>query len=133
MKHRSAQRTQLSAAELRGVEEEQQGASAVAFDVERDAIVLTMRSGIVTAVPRGLVPHLGEATGEDLAAAELSPNGTSLSFPRLDLDYSVRGLLREVFGFNGQPRRAAATTSPARAAAARRNGKRGGRPKKTTG
>jgi hypothetical protein len=132
VKRRPAQRAQLGVAERRGIEEQRHGASAVAFDAGRDAIVLTMRSGTVAVVPRVLVPFLSEASKEDVAAVELSPNGTSVSFPGLDIDCSVRGLLREVFGFNDQPRLAAATTSAARAAAARRNGKRGGRPKKAS-
>jgi hypothetical protein len=61
---------------------------------------------------------------------ELSPAGWLIVFPALDADYSVAGLLREIFGFTAQQRRAGATKSPARAAASRANGKKGGRPKK---
>jgi hypothetical protein len=55
---------------------------------------------------------------------------TSISFLRLDADYSVPGLIRHVLGLNEQQRAAGSVTSAAKRAAAALNGRRGGRPRK---
>jgi hypothetical protein len=120
----------IDAALERGKVEMAFGASAVSYDRRRDAVILTMRSGAVAMIPRLLIPVVADAEPRAATDLELSPLGTSLSFPRLDADLAVQGLIRRAFGVNEANRIAGATKSPARAAASRANGgKGGGRPK----
>ena len=117
-------------AERRGVEERRLSATHVSYDAPRAEILLRLYSGATVTIPRRFFFQIEHATDSELANVELSPAGWLIVFPALDADYSVVGLLRDVFGLTEQRRRAGATKSPARAAASRANGKKGGRPKK---
>jgi hypothetical protein len=121
---------EFQAAKRRGFEERWLSATHVSYDASRGEIVLRLYSGATVTIPRSFFPQIEHATAEELANVELSPAGWLIVFPALDADYSVVGLLRDVFGLTEQQRRAGATKSPARAAASRANGKKGGRPKK---
>lgn len=83
-------------------------------------------------IPRSLIPVLAKEERSAAADIELSPMGTSLRFPLLDVDFAVQGLIRHVFGVNQANRVAGATKSVARAAASRQNGRKGGRPRAKT-
>lgn len=85
-----------------------------------------MYSGTVVEIPRKLVPVIDKAPLS--ADVELSPMGSSLRWDALDADFSVPGLIREVFGMTAALRRAGATKSKARAKASKENGLLGGRP-----
>jgi hypothetical protein len=84
--------------------------------------------------PRGLVPGLERATAADIAGIALSPAGDALSWPALDLDIYLPGLVERAFGTRlfaaATGRQGGAKRSKAKAAAAKRNGAKGGRPRK---
>jgi hypothetical protein len=130
VKHRVVTDEEFQAAERRGFEERWLAAVRVSYDASRAEIVVQLYSGVTVAIPRRFFRYIEHATVEELTNVELSPAGWFIVFPALDADYSVAGLLREIFGLTEQQRRAGATKSPARAAASRLNGKKGGRPKK---
>ena len=130
VKRRPVTDEEFHAAERRGFEERWLSATCVSYDSARAEVVLELFSGVTIAIPRRFFPQVDHATASDLENVELSPAGWLIVFPALDADYSVAGLLREIFGLTEQQRRAGATKSAARAAASRTNGKKGGRPKK---
>lgn len=49
-------------------------------------------------IPRTLVPGLGQVAAADLAPPVVSPAGDALSWPALDLDVYVPGLVARAFG-----------------------------------
>jgi Protein of unknown function (DUF2442) len=99
-----------------------------------DAIELVFKGGGSMSVPRAIVPGLERASASKLEPVVLSPAGDALSWPSLDVDVSVPGLVERAFG----TRLFAASTgsrggrrgSKAKAAAAKANGAKGGRPRK---
>ena len=105
-------------------------AKSVRYSPSHDAFVLHMYSGAVVEIPRKFVPYVRDADRRHAAAVTLSPAGSGLHWESLDMDHSVPGLIRDLFGITEQHRRAGATKSPARAAASRANGKLGGRKRK---
>jgi hypothetical protein len=123
----------IAAANAHGrlVAETQPHAAAARYDARSDRIIVELTSGATFAFPPRLVEGLADASPADLAEIELLGNGYGLHWEKLDVDYSVPGLVSGVFGTaRWMAARAGATTSPAKAAAARSNGARGGRPRK---
>jgi hypothetical protein len=124
---------ELSAAFARGrVEMKRDGARSAVYNPKRDEVQIVLNSGVSMSIPRKQIPGLENAAVELLREVELSPMTTSISFPKLNADYSVHGLIRTVLGLNNQQRIAGSVTSPAKRAAAARNGLRGGRPTTAT-
>ena len=124
---------EMSAAAERGrLEMSRDGARSVHYDEAHDAVQIGLNNGVVMSIPRAQIPGLEKATRKELEHVELSPMTTTISFLRLDADYSVQGLIRHALGLNEQQRAAGSATSPAKRVAAALNGRRGGRPKKTT-
>jgi len=119
-----------AAAERGHVEMSRDGARSVEYDEAHDAVQIALNNGVTMSIPRAQIPGLEKATRRDLEQVELSPMTTSISFLRLDADYSVQGLIRHALGLNEQQRAAGSVTSPAKRAAATLNGRRGGRPRK---
>lgn len=108
------------------------------YDRRSSRIVLNLNTGVHIAFPPRLLEGLADASAADLAEVEISPSGLGLHWPKLDLDVYVPALLQGVFGSKrwmaaqlgsagGQAR------SRAKTSAARENGRKGGRPRKTTG
>jgi predicted RNA polymerase sigma factor len=106
----------------------------VRYDRKADHILITLRAGIVVAMPRSVIKELKNATAEQLAEVELMAEG--LHWETLDVDVSVPGLLARVLGQNfvatAAGRFGGSARSEAKAAAARANGAKGGRPRKVT-
>jgi hypothetical protein len=104
------------------------------YDAERDAIDLGFRSGGVMTIPRQVVPGLDAVPASALDAISISPAGDALSWPSLDVDVSVPGLVERAFGTRlfarATGQRGGRRRSKAKAAAARANGAKGGRPRK---
>jgi hypothetical protein len=106
-------------------------ATSARYDRKSDRIVVELDSGATFAFPPGLAEGLSEATADELADIELLGDGFGLHWERLDVDYTVPGLVNGIFGTaRWMAARAGRATSPAKAAAARANGAKGGRPRK---
>ena len=114
-----------------------QDASAVVeapYDPDGDLIDLKFGGGGSMAISRTAVPGLQRASASKLASVVVSPAGDALSWPSLDVDVYVPGLVERTFGSRlfaaATGRRGGRTRSKAKAAAAKANGAKGGRPRK---
>jgi hypothetical protein len=110
-------------------------AVAARYDRRADRIVVTLSTGIdVSFSPRD-AQGLEDASGEQLAAIEITPPGFGLHWPKLDADLYVPAVLEGILGSRRwmAERLGAAggrSRSKAKVAASRENGKLGGRPPK---
>lgn len=78
-----------------------QGASAVVdahYDKSRDRVELMFDGGSAISIPRNMIPGLERASTSKLDAILVSPAGDALSWPSLDVDVYVPGLVERVFG-----------------------------------
>lgn len=124
---------QAKAAIARGKEElkAEPRAKAARYDRKSGRIVIDLTNGATFTFPPRLAEGLADASPEGLADIEVSPVGLGLHWPKLDVDYSVAGLVAGVFGTaRWMAAQAGRARSPAKAAAARANGAKGGRPRK---
>lgn len=110
-------------------------AVAVRYHRGNDTVVVEINNGAALIIPRRLMQGLRHATADALRNGIVTGDGTTLTWPALDADFTVMSLLRGVFGgprwMSELARLAGATTSPAKAAAARANGRKGGRPRQS--
>jgi len=85
-------------------------------------------------IPVDKVSELCGGASTGLGRIEVSPLGDDLSWPTLDVDIYVPGLVEDVFGARlfaaATGRRGGQRRTKAKAAAARLNGAKGGRPRK---
>ena len=106
------------------------------YDARRKLVHVGLQNGASFSFPPQLVQGLDNASSSQLSKIEISPMGTGLSWPLLDADLLVEGLLHGIFGSSAWMRahnaKAGRTRSEAKANAARINGARGGRPRKLT-
>ncbi len=126
---------QIDAALERGriAAETEPRAEAARYDAKSGRVIIDLANGATFAFPARLAEGLADADPGDLADIEVSPQGFGLHWPKLDVDYSVPGLVSGIFGTaRWMAARAGRATSPAKAAAARRNGAKGGRPRKAS-
>lgn len=104
------------------------------YDPERDTIDLMFRGGSSMGIPRGTVPGLDQAPASALDSIRISPAGDALSWPSLNVDVYVPGLLERAFGTRlfaaATGQRGGRRKSRAKAAAAKANGAKGGRPRR---
>ena len=104
------------------------------YDSTRDAIELRFRGGGSMTIPRQIVPSLDGVPASALGSISVSPAGDALSWPSLDVDLYVPGLVERAFGTRlfarATGQRGGRRRSKAKAAAARANGSKGGRPRK---
>jgi len=128
---------ELQAAKARWTEERAIRPIPVAarFDRESERIVVDFANGATFLVPARALEGLEHATIDELAEVELLGE-TGLHWERLDVDYTIQGLMAGIFGsraFLEAQRRGGQSRSPAKIVASRTNGAKGGRPKKTVG
>ena len=105
------------------------------YDPQEDALDLKFRGGGSMKIPRQIIPGLREAPVSALSVpVSVSPAGDALSWPSLDLDIYVPGLVERAFGarlfaaaIGGQGRR---TSPKAKGTAAKVHGAKGRRPSK---
>jgi hypothetical protein len=99
-------------------------------------IVLDLRGGAILALPVDSIRELRSATPSELKSARATFGGESLTIDALDVDISIPGLLRNLIGLTSAAsllgQKGGSAKSTAKSAAVRENGKRGGRPRKTT-
>ena len=104
------------------------------YDPDGDFIDLKFGGGGSMAIPRKIVPGLERATESQMESIIVSPAGDALSWPSLDVDVYVPGLVERAFGTRlfaaATGRRGGRRRSKAKAAAAKANGAKGGRPRK---
>ena len=78
-----------------------QDASAVVnarYDKSRDRVDLMFGEGSTMSIPRNMIPGLKRASTSKLDTILVSPAGDALSWPSLDVDVHVPGLVQRVFG-----------------------------------
>ncbi len=73
-------------------------ASSVRYDQSSGRLVLELKNGATFLVPCDLIQGLHGAEPELIAKARLGPRGASLHWAKLDVDFSVGGLLEGRFG-----------------------------------
>jgi hypothetical protein len=104
------------------------------YDSDADAIHLKFGGGGSMSIPRRIVPGLERASESKMVSIVVSPAGDALSWPSLDVDVYVPGLVERAFGTRlfaaSTGRRGGRRRSKAKAAAAKANGAKGGRPRK---
>ena len=110
-------------------------AEAVRYDPAQHRIIITVRHGIELAIPVHLLEGLSDAPTAALEPIEISPAGTGLYWPALDVDLYIPALIQGLFGTRrwmasllGQA--GGRARSDAKTLAARANGRKGGRPRK---
>ena len=124
---------EIDAAMARGGREHRTEPRAVSAKYDRDTarFVIALASGTEVAIPADLLQGMKGASATDRSKVRLQGAGYGLHWPSLDLDFSVPGLLSEVFGTRTYlAKKAGQVSSKAKTAAARRNGRKGGRPRK---
>jgi hypothetical protein len=129
-------RERFERARARGARRARDGSALVdaRYNARRDTLELTFRGGGSMVIPRTLVPGLVRVTAATLGTPVISAGGDALSWPALDLDVYVPGLVARAFGtqlFAGATgRQGGRRRSKAKSAAAKLNGAKGGRPRR---
>ena len=104
------------------------------YDAGADSVELRFGGGGSMSIPRAIVPGLERASASELESVVVSPAGDALSWPSLDVDVYIPGLVERAFGTRlfaaSSGRRGGRRRSKAKAAAAKANGAKGGRPPK---
>ena len=124
---------EVIAAMKRGEREHSTEPRAVSVKYDRNSarFVVTLTSGAEVAIPADLLQGMKDASDADRGKVRLQGAGYGLHWPTLDLDFTVPGLLAEIFGTRSyMAKRAGQARSKAKSAAARKNGRKGGRPRK---
>jgi Protein of unknown function (DUF2442) len=109
-------------------------ATSVHYDSDTRKIVLHLKNDSSIAIDAKLIQGLENATDEQRSDVGLEGDGYALHWEALDVDISVPGLVKGIYGTRawmthlGQ--KGGQVKSEAKAEAARANGKRGGRPSK---
>lgn len=124
---------ELAMARGRSIEQNHVLATSVRYDARTRKIKVKLNNGSEFAFPSDLIEGLNAAQDDDLRMVEVLGIGHGLRWPTLDIDLSVQGLLNGVFGTRSwMAKRGGMASSPAKAAASRENGRKGGRPRKST-
>ena len=108
--------------------------AAVRYEARTGRVVVDFTNGATLLVPARSLQGLEDASDAELAEVELLGE-TGLHWESRDVDFTVAGLMRGVFGtaaFMAGQRKGGQSRSEAKVAASRANGAKGGRPRKTT-
>src|SRR5262245_4184173 len=109
-------------------------AVAVRYDRRARKVIIGLDNGCSLLIPPALAQGLTGAAPAELADMLILGPGTTIAWPRLDVQFSVAGLLSGILGTRAWMaelgRVGGRATSPAKSRAARRNGSKGGRPRK---
>lgn len=111
-------------------------AESVHYDKLDNRITIRLKNGAVSSFSPTLVQGLADATPEEIADFFVTHGGRSIRWESLDIDFSIPGLVANIFGTKEWMaelgRQGGRRTSTAKADASRRNGAKGGRPKKSS-
>jgi hypothetical protein len=103
------------------------------YDRESKLVMFELKNGCVFGFPQSLGWGLENARPEQLAEVEVQSGGEGLGWDELDAHISVPGLLFYLLNVKEwYAKWMGSAKSEAKAAAARENGKKGGRPRKST-
>jgi hypothetical protein len=103
------------------------------YDAERKLVMFELKNGCVFGFPQRLGDGIENATPEQLAQVEVLFPGDGIGWDELDAHISVPGLLYYLLNVKEwYAKWLGSAKSEAKAAAARENGKKGGRPRKST-
>lgn len=103
------------------------------YDPERKLVMFELKNGCVFGFPQRLGDGIEDATPEQLAQVEVLFPGDGIGWDELDAHISVPGLLYYLLNVKEwYAKWLGSAKSEAKAAAARENGKKGGRPRKST-
>ena len=110
------------------------------YDRETGRIVVELKNGCTFMFPTQLAQGLRGAAPEDLAEVKLMGQGSDLHWDKLDVQFTLVGLMSGFFGnqrwmaeiASQMERKGGRSTSEAKQAATRENGKKGGRPAQAT-
>lgn len=109
-------------------------AASIGFDSQNLLFVITLTNGAEFSFPATLIREIAEAPVEELSDVHLSESGSSIHWEKLDVDFSIPGLIYRILGtkvsMSELARQGGKKTSKAKSEAARQNGKKGGRPRK---
>ena len=132
----SKERERYARARAQGQARSQDPSAVVSarYDPGNDLIKLEFAGGSSMTIPRNVVPELQRASASKMESIVVSPAGDALSWPSLDVDVYVPGLVERAFGTRlfaaATGRRGGRRRSKAKAAASKANGAKGGRPRK---
>jgi hypothetical protein len=73
-------------------------ARTASYDAITHRLNIELKSRATLSIPCERLQGLNEATPADIAAVELGLRGASLHWEKLDLDFSVSGLVQGIFG-----------------------------------
>jgi hypothetical protein len=63
------------------------------FDPATNMLIFVLGNGRRFAIPREDMQHLADASDEDVAQVEIEMLGTALHWEKLDVDFSIKGLM----------------------------------------
>ncbi len=111
-------------------------ARAAKYDRKSGLVVIQLTSGAYFGFPARAHRWLRTATDDDLTNVEVTPGGDGLRWDSIDADLSVPALIQNSFGsktwMRELGRAGGRSRSAAKARAARANGRKGGRPRKSS-
>src|SRR2546427_6275224 len=73
-------------------------ARSVHYDRSSNRIIIDLKNGATFIVPCELLQGLSDASPDDIAEVELGPRGAALHWEKLDVDFSIEGLMSGRFG-----------------------------------
>ena len=73
-------------------------ARSVYYDRSSNRIIIDLKNGATFIVPCELLQGLADASPDDIALVELGPRGAALHWQKLDVDFSIEGLMSGRFG-----------------------------------
>lgn len=115
-------------------------AQAVRYVPDRDAIEIVIKRNAGFLIPRQWIGALQDVPAEDLVKLEVWPDGSAIELEDRDIHISVHGLMTAILPAMLPARAVAAifasrggqATSDAKRSSAQANGRKGGRPRKSS-
>jgi hypothetical protein len=111
-------------------------AAGAAYDAGSKRLRIELLSGVAVSIPVAKIEGLARAPASVIRTVRVVGGGYGLHWPSLDLDLAVPDLIAGCFGsrtwMSALARRGGKATTLAKQRAARENGRKGGRPRKSS-